>query len=80
MTLAALAIGAKFRVKRVLVAGEIGQRLAEMGFTAEVEGRLVRKALLGDPLHVEILRYQLTLRKSEAAGIEVEILPPKEPV
>lgn len=62
----------RFRVKKVILAKEIGKRLVDMGFTTGVEGVVVRSALLKDPMQVKILDYNISLRKKEAAGIEVE--------
>ena len=74
MTIADLMNGEKFRVKKVTLAKEIGKRLADMGFTKGVEGTVVRCALLKDPLQVRIYGYNVSIRKSEAHGIEIERL------
>lgn len=52
--------------------GEVGVRLLEMGLTPGVEIRLVGIAPLGDPLEFEVRGYRLSLRKSEAARVEIE--------
>jgi len=72
--LGSLPKGSHFRILGLQVNKEIGKRLADMGFTRGTEGTLVRKALLGDPIQVEILGYQVSLRKSEALGVSVEVL------
>jgi ferrous iron transport protein A len=64
--------GASFRVLSVVLAGEVGKRLADMGFTEGAEGSVVRGGFLRGPLQVRIRGYDLLLRRSEAAGIEVE--------
>lgn len=64
----------RFRVKKVTLVKEIGKRLADMGFTRGVEGTIVRSALLGDPIQINILNYNISIRKAEAAGIEVELV------
>lgn len=74
MNLAQLTKNKAFRVMQVTVGGEIGKRLSEMGFTNGAEGTVVRKALFGDPIQVSIMNYNLSLRKAEAAGIEIELL------
>jgi ferrous iron transport protein A len=74
MNLAELTKNKAFRVLQVTVDGEIGKRLSEMGFTNGAEGLIVRKALFGDPIQVNILSYNLSLRKAEAAGIEIELV------
>ena len=60
-----------FVVDNVETQGEIRQRIIEMGFTAGAKGWIVRKAPLGDPIQVHIMDYEISLRKSEANGIEV---------
>lgn len=74
MTLKELRRGDKFRVIKVTLSGEIGRRLVDMGITSGVEGEMMRCALFGDPLHIKVRGYNLTLRKSEAGGIEIELL------
>ncbi len=65
------------RVRIVAVAGTdaLVQRLMEMGL---LEGELVEIvgfAPLGDPLEIRLADYCLSLRRSEAARIEVTLLP-----
>ena len=72
MTIRDLKAGDHFVVKGVELSRETGKRLADMGFTRGVEGKVVRKALFGDPFQVYILGYQVTIRKAEAAGVSVE--------
>jgi ferrous iron transport protein A len=50
---------------------EISLRLLEMGLTPGVEVKLVGAALLGDPLEFEVRGYRLSLRRAEAARVEV---------
>jgi len=64
--------GASFRVIRVLIGKEVGKRLADMGFTEGAEGAVVRGGLFRGPLQVRIRGYDVLIRRSEAAGIEVE--------
>jgi ferrous iron transport protein A len=64
--------GASFMVKRVVLDKEVGRRLADMGFTEGVEGAVVRAGFLYGPLQVRIRGYDILIRRSEAAGIEVE--------
>ena len=61
-----------FIVDKVSTDGEIRQRIIEMGFTPGTKGWVVRKAPLGDPIQVHIMDYEISLRKSEADGIEVD--------
>lgn len=76
MTIVDLKPGECFVVRGVELTRETGKRLADMGFTRGAEGRVVRKALFGDPLQVSILGYQVTIRKSEAAGVSIELVEP----
>jgi Fe2+ transport system protein FeoA len=74
MTIDDLKKGAHFIVRRVRVGKEIGKRLADMGFVKGAEGQFVRRGLLGDPLQVKICHYNVSLRRSEALGIEVDLV------
>ncbi|MBX6314459.1 MAG: ferrous iron transport protein A [Isosphaeraceae bacterium] len=60
------------RVVRVLGDGEVSCRLLEMGLTPGVEVRIVGTAPWGDPLELDVRNYRLSLRRSEAALVEVE--------
>lgn len=53
--------------------GKLRRRLLDMGVTPGANVLLRKKAPLGDPLEITIRGYELTLRKSEAFLIEVEI-------
>ena len=71
MKLTELEIEEGFVVDKVATEGEIRQRIIEMGFTPGAKGWIVRKAPLGDPIEVHIMDYEISLRNSEAKGIEV---------
>jgi ferrous iron transport protein A len=66
--------GADFKVLRVTTGREVGRRLADMGFTEGAEGSVVRGGFLRGPLQVRIRGYDILIRRSEAAEIEVELL------
>jgi Fe2+ transport system protein FeoA len=51
--------------------GDAARRLLEMGVTPGCDLTVVRVAPLGDPVEVRLRGYRLTLRKSDAAHIEV---------
>jgi ferrous iron transport protein A len=74
MWLNELAIGSQARVKQVTGADEISARLLEMGLTPGVALELLGVAPLGDPIELELRGYRLSVRKSEAARVEVELL------
>lgn len=70
-TLAHLRVGQRATVTRIEGADEVSLRLLEMGLTPGVEIALVGVAPLGDPLELEVRGYRLSLRKSEAALVEI---------
>lgn len=72
MTIADLKNGQTFIIWRVALSKEIGKRLADMGFVRGASGRVVRSAMWGDPMQVKICHYDVSLRRLEARGIEVE--------
>lgn len=52
----------------------IAIRLMEMGLTEGEEIKLLGFAPLGDPIEYEIRGYRISLRKAEAARVEIEPL------
>ena len=60
------------RVVQVEGTDGISQRLLEMGLTPGTQVRLLGMAPLGDPLELELRGYRLSVRRSEAARVEVE--------
>ncbi|MDR2518635.1 MAG: ferrous iron transport protein A [Spirochaetaceae bacterium] len=70
--------GASFSVVKVTLSKEVGKRLADMGFTEGAEGAVVRKGLLHGPLQIRIRGYDILIRRSEAAGIEVALEADRE--
>jgi len=64
--------GQMARVVKVMGSDEIALRLLEMGLTPGAEIRLIGRAPLGDPLEFEVRGYRLSIRKSEAARVEIE--------
>jgi len=71
-SLAKLAVGARARVVKIDGSDEIACRLMEMGLTPGAPVSLVGVAPLGDPLELELRGYRLSVRRSEAARVEVE--------
>jgi len=69
---AELAVGEIGRVARIDGADEVGRRLLEMGVTPGVEICRLGAAPLGDPLEFELRGYRLSLRKAEAAHVELD--------
>ena len=63
----------KGKVVKVGGKGSIHRRLLDMGLVSGTEIEVERVAPLGDPIEVKIKGYHLTLRKEEAANIQVEV-------
>ncbi len=72
--LAELPIGGKARVSTILGSDELTMRLLEMGLTPGVEVSVVGAAPLGDPLELELRGYRLSVRRSEAARVQIDLL------
>ena len=66
-------VGESGKITKVSGEGKIRRRLFDMGVTPGAELIMRKKAPLGDPIEVTIRGYELTLRKSEAACVEVEV-------
>ncbi len=65
-------VGQSGKIVKVNGDGKIRRRLFDMGVTPGAEVMLRKKAPLGDPIEVNLRGYELTLRKVEAACVEVE--------
>jgi ferrous iron transport protein A len=63
--------GAEVRVAAVSGEGAVSRRLKEMGVVPGVKVRILKAAPFGDPIEVRLLGYNLALRRSEAALVEV---------
>lgn len=72
-TLDQFKIGETGRVEKVTGEGRLRRRLFDMGVTPGAIIYLRKKAPLGDPLEVTIRGYELTLRKSEAELVLLEM-------
>ena len=66
-------VGETGLIKKVEGEGRLRRRLFDMGVTPGATVYLRKKAPLGDPLEVTIRGYELTLRKSEAALVYLEV-------
>ncbi len=71
--LSEFAVGEKGIVKTVSGEGRVRRRLFDMGVTPGAEILLRKKAPLGDPIEVTIRSYELTLRKTEAELVTMEV-------
>ena len=72
MTLRETAIGQTVRVKKLTGDGPVKRRIMDMGITKGVEINIRKVAPLGDPIEVTVRGYELSVRKADAAMIEVE--------
>jgi len=71
-TLANVPIGATARVVNISGDAALEQRILEMGVLPGTQVKVIRQAPLGDPIEIRVMGYSLSLRRSEAACIEVE--------
>lgn len=68
--------GMKARVTKAPCATPEAKRLQEMGLTEGAEFEVLKVAPLGDPVEILLRGYRLCLRRSESAGIEVQLVGP----
>ncbi len=72
MQLAEMKVGDKGEILSVKAKGEIRRRILDMGLVLGVKFKVVRVAPLGDPIEIRLKGFHLSLRKEEAAFIEVK--------
>lgn len=71
--LSRLPVGWQGRIVRMEGQGPFLYRLMALGLIEGTEVKVIRRALLGDPLEIEVDgEYHLTLRKHEADHIWIE--------
>jgi len=66
-------VGKSATVVRVNGTGAVARRIMDMGITKGVKVLVRRVAPLGDPIEITVRGYELSIRKSDAEMIEVEI-------
>ena len=71
MTLNDIEVGRSCPVESLNDTGEIRRRIMDMGITKGTQVRVMKVAPLGDPIDVTVREYHLSLRRSDAANIEV---------
>ncbi|MCX7794853.1 MAG: ferrous iron transport protein A [Thermodesulfovibrionales bacterium] len=74
MKLSELKIGQKAKIISINSKGMIKRRLMDMGVIAGETIKVEKVAPLGDPIDIIVKNYHLSLRKSEAEEIEVEVI------
>lgn len=72
-TLRDVPVGGVCQVYRVTGDGELKRRIVAMGLTRGTSVRVTNVAPLGDPLELDVRGYQLSVRKDDAARIEVTL-------
>lgn len=72
-TLTDFTVGERGEIVKVNGEGRVRRRLFDMGVTPRAEVIMRKRAPLGDPIEVTVRGYELTLRKDEAACVEVEV-------
>ena len=70
-TLNELKIGETSKVVRLNGEGAVKRRMMDMGLTKGTEVTVRKVAPLGDPIELTVRGYELSIRKSEAATIEI---------
>ncbi len=71
-TLRDVKIGQSAKVVKLHGEGALRRRIMDMGMTKGVVVTVRKVAPLGDPLEVTLRGYELSMRKDDAAMIEVE--------
>ena len=71
-TLKEIKPGGSVRIVKIGGVGSVKRRIMEMGITKGVEVYVRKVAPFGDPIEVTVRGYELSLRKADAALIEVE--------
>jgi len=72
MTLRDLKTGEQAVITRVNGSGPLRLRLLDMGIIPNTKIMVRKTAPLGDPIQICLRGYELTIRKDDAAMIEVE--------
>ena len=79
-TLDKMVPGESGRIVRIHGKGPVRRRLVDMGLTHGAVIDMVKISPLGDPVEYRLRGYHLSLRKSEARTIEVELLNDSQPL
>ncbi len=74
MNLALLKPGENGIIKKIGSVGPLKRRLMDMGILVGEKVSVIKIAPLGDPIEIKVKKYNLSLRKSEACEIAVEVV------
>lgn len=58
--------------------GSVKRRMIDMGLVSGTSVQIVKYAPLGDPMEVKVKNFNLSLRKTEAALVGVQVKDEKE--
>ena len=72
MTLKEVKPGNSVTIRRLNSTGAVKKKLMDMGLTKNTEVYIRKVAPLGDPIELTVRGYELSIRKADAALIEVE--------
>lgn len=72
MTLKEVKPGNSVTIRRLNSTGSVKKKLMDMGLTKNTEVYICKVAPLGDPIELTVRGYELSIRKADAALIEVE--------
>lgn len=72
MTLKEVKPGNSVTIRRLNSTGSVKKKLMDMGLTKNTEVYIRKVAPLGDPIELTVRGYELSIRKADAAMIEVE--------
>ena len=71
-TLKEVKIGETVKVSRINGEGAVKRRIMDMGITRGTEIFVRKVAPLGDPVEITVRGYELSIRKADAAMVDVE--------
>lgn len=72
-TMADMKPGEKGRILALHGSGNIKYRLIDMGLVKGTDFEIIKVAPLADPIEIKVRNFELSLRVSEAATIDVEV-------
>lgn len=71
-TLKEAKVGETAKIVKLHGEGAVKRRIMDMGITKGVDVTVRKVAPLGDPIELSVRGYELSLRKADAAMIEIE--------
>lgn len=74
MSLYESTVGQNLEVTEILIDGELGLRLLELGLTRGAPIKVIRRLAFGDPILVEFRGTIVALRKDEARAVRVQMV------